>query len=477
MAVSLELNSAAIAADLNLNAAVGAGLSMMNWNQAVASPVYGGQPGPVKETMDLNVASTTHDLLAAAIQALDEYRVQADAYMRDGCTRAPVWLECKMNTETGTRRALVLSISMSYRLPLYALHHGPPQNTTQIRLELWREPWWEDTATTAGTTATPAAGAQVAYDYTAGGGDVAGDVPARIHSLTLKPNQVGGQTLGQLWMGFRSLNKHGTIANFEPIWECEDGTNGIDAADVAEPGTASAGNKVTITPGTATWAKRMSITLLDVTGALVPIDENYGLFVWLLRSKVSAGTWEVQLRFGYTGMPDDDYVRGPIVEITNTSWDYTSQAVQSIPLINRQVMTTAIASYAYDNSFTVQIWARRTDGAGTLSLDCLCPVPADEGFLSANNFTCTYTSANDYDEVVFTESPSDQVAAEAHNIVVATTAWFTRIPTLSRQAFREPLGDGRLYIVYARPGSSVLTDTVEVMALRYDCWASLRGAE
>ena len=110
MAVTLELNSGAIAADLDLNAATTAGFRMESWSQAVASPVYGGQPGPVKETMVLMVERTTHNLLAASIQALDEYRVQADAYRRDKLALDPVWLECKMDDETGTRRSMVISI-------------------------------------------------------------------------------------------------------------------------------------------------------------------------------------------------------------------------------------------------------------------------------------------------------------------------------------------------------------------------------
>jgi len=121
---------------LDLNADAGAGIRMSAWSQAVATPVYGGQPPPVKESMDLMVESTTHDLLAGHIQALDAFRVQADAYVRDRTIAAPVWLVCKMNGETGTRQAMVRSISEDYRLPLYAVHDGPPQFTTMIRLEL-----------------------------------------------------------------------------------------------------------------------------------------------------------------------------------------------------------------------------------------------------------------------------------------------------------------------------------------------------
>ena len=476
MAVSLELNSAAIAADLNLNAAVTAGLRISSWHQAVASPVYGGQPGPVKETMDLMVESTTHNLLAGHIQALDSYRVQADAYMRDRTATDPVWLEAKMDGETGTRRAMVMSINEGYRLPLYALHDGPPQFTTMIRLEIWRMPWWEDPAHIHGTAATPSAAAQVAYDHTAGaGGDVLGDVPARLDSLLVIPQHENTDIIGRLWMGFRSENKHSSLASFAPVWECEDGTNGTDAADGADA-TASGGNRVRVTPGTATWAKRMSITMLQATGALGAVDDNYGLFVWLLRAQVSAGTYEVQLRFGDVGMADDDHVRGPIVEVTNTSWDFTNQGTYTLPIVDRQIITTAAAVVSLDQTSNVQIWARRTDGAGTLDLDCLCPVPADEGFLFSDGYTLTYTDADTYDVWLFAESPQGTTQAATYNHQLAN-GWWTSVLAPSVQNFRPPVGDGRLYIVYARAGSSVITDTINVEAIRFERWASLRGAE
>ena len=463
-------------APLDLMAADEAGLRMEVWNQAVASPVYGGQPGPIKETMDLIVVRASHDTLAASIQALDYYRVQADAYMRDRTTADPVWLECKMDDETGTRRTLVMSIDEGYRLPLYADHHGPPQDTTRIRLVLWRMPWWEDPEITAATEASPTAGASVVYDYTAGGGDIAGDIPARISdSMMWRITHSVGE-LDRLWMGIRSANKRGTLANFANIWECEDGTNGTDAADVVEA-QGSGGNVVRITPGTATWANRMSITLADVTADYA---DNLGLYLWLLRwAATGAGVWEIQFRFGYTAMTDDRFVRGPIVEVTGSGlFDIVEMGIASIPMRNIHTLGFGFLDKGAEQLWTIQIWARRTGGAGVLELDCLCPIPIDESWMQVAGADVDWANATHYDYVAFGQSPEGQfqVVTAWNNAGIQT---LSAVPTSTTDGtrFSLPPGDGRAYVVYARESTTVITDVISLLWKHYDRWASLRGAE
>jgi len=396
--------------------------------------------------------------------------------VRDRTTADPVWLVCKMNGETGTRQAMVRSISEDYRLPLYAVHDGPPQFTTMIRLELWRMPWWEDPTATDIAAVSPAAAALVEVDYTAGG-DIVGDVPARLNYLTVLSSAAGDE-LGRIWAGMRSANKHGTLANFEPIWECEDGTNGTDAADVVDA-TASAGDAVRVTPGTATWAERLELLMVD-TVTLLQEEEQYGDFLWLLRAKVSAGTWEVQLRFGYGGMADADFVRGPIVEVTNTSWDIHECGMASIPGRNLRIFATGGWVSGLDQHYAVQVWARRTAGAGTVDFDCLLLMPVDEGFVFSNEFVCTWTDGSTYDTWLFGEAPTGETQAltflydsdPADALLV-----IEYIPPLSTSGFRLPIGDGRLIIVYARTASTNITDVITVDMQYTERWSSLRGAE
>jgi len=464
---------------LDLNAAAGAGIRMSAWHQAVASPVYGGQPPPIKESFDLMVESTTHDLLAGHIQALDAFRVQADAYVRDRTTEHPVWLECKMNNETGTRRALVRSIDMGYRLPLYSESCGPNQNTTMIRLELWRMPYWEDVAASTQAEATLAAAVSTVFDYSATA-NIFGDVPARIQDWTIKPAN-DTDAFGRIWAGLRSADKHGTLVNFVPVWECEDlagslGTDAARAADVtASPGGAG-DTMVTVTPGTATWSKRLTLETGDVT---MNYADNFGRFLWILRAQLeAAGTWEIQLRFGYFDMADADFVRGPIVETSAVAWDLLEMGIATVPMRDLQVLPAASIPLTSEGLWSIQVWARRTvGGAGVvLDLDCICPVPIDEGFISMDGFTASRTSATAYDTLYFAESPQGTRQAVTYKLLGGGLNAKEMVST-SGQSFQYPLGDGRMYIVYGTAAGSDIADQLIVGSKFYERWASLRGAE
>jgi len=238
---------------------------------------------------------------------------------------------------------------------------------------------------------------------------------------------------------------------------------------------------VQITPGTATWAKRMSIRLGQITANTT---DNLGHFLWLLRAKVSAGTWEMQLRWGYVGMADDDFVRGPIMEITNASWDYFEMGPQYIGLRNMQIVTPAAIPATAETYFTAQIWARRTAGAGTLDLDCLCPIPLDKGWLTVTGLDAVNAATPDdaLDYITYSVSPTDQRAIVTFSLPAAT-AYMKKMPPLNTDGLYLPPGDGRLIIVYARAASSDITDRISIGSLTpvtqgyYERWSSLRGAE
>lgn len=471
MAVTLQLVCDALTT-LDLNSATSAGFRVMAWNQAIATPVYGGDPPPVSETMDLILESTSHDDLASDMQDLHAYAVQADAYMRDRTMQAPVWLRCKMNNETGTRQALVMRIDGDFRDGLYAVGCAPGDNKARLRIRITRGPYWEvlsGAAVDFVTGAQPAAAASVIVDYAAT--NIVGDIPARITTLSVWPNADGDQ-FGRLWMGARSSAKAGTPANFQAVWECEDGTNATDAADGADA-TASDGNRVRITPGTATWAERMSITLEEANAAGNYAD-NLGRFLWLLRTKVSAGTWEVQLRFGYGEFADDDYVRGPVVEVAGTSWDFKEMGTSTMPLRNYHVLPTGDWAVAMERYNSIQIWARRTSGAGTLDLDCLCPIPVDEWFLSMDGFTASRTDIDNYETALYAEAPEASQQAMVYELDSGINTYWTHIPTVIGK-LRIPPGDGRLIMVYARAATSDITDTVAVSISGLYRWLSLRG--
>lgn len=326
--------------------------------------------------------------------------------------------------------------------------------------------------------------ASLVYDYTQAGSavaahDIVGDALARIQFLNIAPVSVGDE-ISRLWIGIRSVKKHKAtgLSNFITIWECEAGTLGTDAA-LAADATASPGvvgnTKVTITPGTATWAKRLSIDLQDVTANF---EDNFGRFLWLLRTKVSAGKWDVQLRFGYGTMAAADLIQGPILSISSTSWNTLEMDESIIPLRDLHSFPLSVLPGS-ENFCQVQIWARRTSGAGTLDLDCLKPIPVDEGWLKSSGFTMTVVALG-ADQWYFGESPEQARQCLTYGLTGAISA-FKYFAALEAPNFRLPPGDGRMVIVHARASSSVLADRIGLnssdVGKYYESWYTLRGTE
>lgn len=225
-----------------------------------------------------------------------------------------------------------------------------------------------------------------------------------------------------------------------------------------------------------TWEEYFSIKLSDVYVVSANYDAAFGTFLWLLRSKLTtaANAFAVQLRWGYGGMADADYIRGPIVEVTDTDWDYTEMGVQKLPLRDSQVIGTDILSLTYEQRLEVQVWARRTLGASTIKFDCLCPIAVDEGYMIAKDLHAT-----DSRYTYFASSPTGAQMIYAYTS--STPNILIKVGTLNTGDCELPPGDGRMDIVFARSGSSVLTDTLagysDATRLYYERWRSLRGSE
>lgn len=449
------------------------GWRLQSWKAQSGFPVPGQRAQPVVERLTMLCDAGSHNALAGYFQTLDQARRWAPAYIADPTVSDvgdydKVWLHVKMDNESGERRALVRAIGMKWLSNQIASADGAPESRVRVQLDIEREPWWEALSATSWLGQSEASGACVVYDYTnSGASPVVGDVPARIRHMTIRSDATGSR-VGRLWIGLRSEDKHNTLDDFEPIWECEDGTPGTDAAlaaDATASPTGGGNTKVTVTPGTATWAKRLTITLGDVTSADY---NNLGFYLWLLRYKLSAGssTWDAQLRFGYSGMADDDFVRGDIVELDNSSWDYIEMEAKMLPVRGR--FYTAVLEVGN----TVQIWARRTSGGANLDLDCLVPLTVDEGWLKIEDVDL---AAGSVENLSVSEHPDGFLQAREWD-----TSGILAVATLGGDNFRLPVGDGRMYVVYAGPTDSDLT-TGGISFLSgsgfVERWANLRGAE
>ena len=455
------------------------------WIPNTATAVYGREPDPVQEVIPLVIRAVNHNDLATAKQKLDDYMMRAVEYDKDTTQQYPVYLVDQLTGETTGRQALVLE----GRAKISDEPHGVTTGAAfsmAVDLALTRMPYWEAATRRAFPAATPAAAASVIYDYTAdpgsGAHDIVGDTLARISFLGINPEGANDQ-FGRLWIGTRSANKHGTLANFKNIWELEDGTNGTDASDVVDA-TASGGDAVDISPGTATWLERVGITFDDV-GATEA--DNFGTFLWLLRSKQvdggSGGTWEIQLRWGYQDWNDDDFIRGPIVQNKDVTWDFLEMGIQKLPLRNLQSITTTDLSATAEGTLEIQVWARRTAGAANddLVIDCLCPIPVDESWLVSKNRDATEAGDGTHtDYWLYGQGPHNRRQAVVLRTTTAPATTVRALGELWTDGLGLPIGDGRMVIVYQHRGSSVLADTIKVgeaSSFYVERWLNLRGAE
>ena len=458
----------------------------LDYMPAICNPqeAEGQDPPNVFEVLPVICRTANDNDMATKLQEAGKLARLATRYFSDTLYNNPVWLEVKLDNETNTRRSLVRSLKVEAQENWHFCASGD-NVYWQSAIVVERLPYWEANESRTLPRFNPTETISVTYDYTAAGAtvgahDIVGDVGARIGYALITPRIGTTSELGRLWVGLRSAEKYGAdaLTNFVNKWECEvaGATLGTDAARAADA-TASpggAGNtKVTVTPGTATWAKRLSIRLGDITANY---EDNFGFFLWLLRMKVSAGTWQVQAHFGYKQMTDDEHVRGELIEVSSTSWNIYEMGFRIIPATNWQIFGSLGDSR--EQTFQIQIWAQRTDGAGTLDLDCLTPVPVDEGFFSVQNMSLSSTiTAND--QLRYGVSPRNDVQFKCSDLVA--TSGELKYPAYIFSNFYLPPGDGRMIVVHARDSTSVLGDDIGISGsitdsgIYYERFLTLRG--
>lgn len=438
-------------------------------------------PPPLAETLRLKATASSADNLAGTMQAWWDMQRWAAEYREDANGTAPVWFHVKLDGETGERRSLVHRIDTA--MTDSGITEAIDQEIALFDAVIERGPYWESIGTVALNSGTALyTGASVVWDYTASpGADIVGDVPGRLYALTMMQNEVGGSPSGldidTMWMGVRSAARHGTLANFVNIWECEDAqaTPGTDATGTALVG-ASGGTALHIAPGTSAWAIRLGISLSAVTSNYV---DNWGDYLWLLRAQVTSGVWEAKLRYcSFSSSATAAYVEGPTVEISNTDWRYAEMGVANIP----GYVTDALPPVARDSaSWRIEVWARRTDGSGALRIDCLCPIPVDEGILVLRDIGLVPDVPG---PVMFIAGSSPR--GEWTSVGYGPTGAIWHKAEVDTAGFALPPGDGRMII--AAQGTAASNIGLNLIFDSYNAtyapdsayvprWVNLRGGE
>jgi hypothetical protein len=535
----------------------------------------------VIETIDAVIDGTSHDNIASEMQDLDLLRYRAPRYLTDQTQDFAVWLVAQMDSETGSRRAVVTNIDMEILDPLLEEGTGwQAENTVRIRLKVTRLPWWEDQTTTTllgvscwvlnfdsgstiitpGETLTGAVSGHVttvygvntrsgsyvggdaagtfycagatgtfndnealngsiagddcatldgtrsvplgyAYDYT-GSGDIVGDIPARIQYQIFEP--AVSSEVGRIWAGIRSNNKVPNPEYYCCVWEMEYGTQEdadcateTEAGGLASPQNGTGVDYIKIDydrgGGSATdwddgdFHEAWSWTLDDMMLGGVEKDcrNAAGDLLLLMRAapNPSGGqvtTWEVQLRVGTAQMADADFLELWKVEMSSdtvsTKWEIYEMGVVRLPLHNVRALKNAFADMSVAIASTqFQIWARRTSTAlGDLDIDCVMPIPLDEGYLIIKDAVADATTS----EIWFGQGP---LPKDRQVGIYDSTNKLEQIVMARSANFALPPGDGRLIFCNARDSLSVISDRIIVNANSngkiYERWANLRGAE
>lgn len=420
-------------------------------------------PAPVEEGLRIQSNFSSHDNLSAAVVALETMARLARRYLSDNMEYAPVWLHDKLNNETGERRALVRRL----RLKQLAEQHGAGDaaagsmidSAPAYELGIEREGWWERTAASTAVTASGLSALAGAFDYTASpGADIVGDEPARIHALTLDPSALPAT----IWLGFRSANKHGTLANFVAVWEAESCLNLDDTTDDAD-NTASGNTRITVPFGAHTdWYYRSQMRLSHITANYA---DNFGRFQVLVRAKVSAGVADLRMKTGYRYQ--SSLAEHTIVRISRTSWTIYELGIINIPLEDRRAITTDILAASYDAEEIIELWARQISGGAQLHVDCVILIPIDEYGLKLQ------IGASVNGDVTLAVAPFGAIAA-----VLQSTTIYCGASVSELGGIGVPVGDGRMYAVVASVSNGhTMTDTYGATLQVVPRWAALRGSE
>lgn len=390
MAKTLQITNGTITVDL---LAGYLDLAANGWSTKTASDGEG-----IWEIFEV-VANATDANLRSAKADFDELIEQARVYRQKLYQSVPVLLKWQSEGET-SKQALVLDgeseiLADEIYSPLLGLTGGG----ALLRLAVKRHPSWEIATQTSGADNVSTLGGSFSISLTKNG-----TAPGRIASLLIDNGPVTAQD--NIWCGLRPT-RLGT-AGFISVWEAEDGTNFIDAADAADV-TASDGNRVTISFATTqSLAKRFTLRWGQVTGS--NYDDIIGRYLVLGRVKLSSASTEVavQLRHGFAGSTAFETIVGTtylsaVDKPALTDWNLVELGVVDIPPTGNR---SGIVSASMDDYFLL-LYAERLAGA-SLYFDCFVLIPAEHLFTAkgaivssdAGTLLEVYTGPDDFQTAV-----------------------------------------------------------------------------
>lgn len=454
---------------VDLLAGDSAGLQLLDdWQPKIATPTMW-PPQAVTETLRVLAHADDTDGLATVLQGLHRMQRFAVQYWADRDEYTPVWLHAQLANESEERRCLVRKIEANFDFGWFSAE--AVANQLEMTLVVEREPYWE--------SVTPAAAIDSGGDISLLGGSMelsaaTGDAPARLASLTMTPLTVAAGTYTQLWLGFRSAERHDPVGEFVSLWELEDATALTDTTAMSSIYQSGGNGQQCDFATAAGWAARLSWSLADMAPpASYATAAQRGTFLVLLRANSAADTEiDVQLRAGHA-----DHVThySDIVRVQLDTNGLFCLGLMTLPLRDMHAFGDVAASLEAYQFF--QLWARRVSGSADLDLDCILLIPADELLVYVDNAVMR-DNGGIPNQVLLSSAPEGHLAALSQEYNETDGLWYAiAAGDVSADGRGIGLGAGRLYVAAAlADNTNKVADIVDVQIQRYHRYLSLRGA-
>jgi len=409
------------------------------WQTSAITP-----DGTIVESCTLFAKNVDANIISAVNQ-IEDMAESIRRFLKDRTQGDSVWYEISADSVEYTKRAMLYSLNI---IPASVDKYGPwlGQGAAFYELEFERSAAFEDVSYQSTVAGSPnSLGGTIALSA------LSGTLPGRIQEAYI----TSANALEEFWIGIRATGAG--VADFNPLWQCEDAlTLGADTTvqsdAAASPGTTNNVLRTTFAGGTA-MANRFIIKLDDVT-ASTSYFHFVGEYLVLLRCKVDSGaTVGVRMFTGYdntlTAIYQPTYYR-PVYGITNTLYMFKELGVISIPSFGYRRL---LRNVALIKNYTIGVQAERTGGTGSNAIycDCLVLIPyqhfihASKAEMSAARVVHIYMDEMGESSAVMTES-----AVALANMELQSTGW------------EYPVDGGLLVLAAERVTASDKTDAATI---------------
>lgn len=211
--------------------------------------------------------------------------------------------------------------------------------------------------------------------------NVQGDVPTPLLIVATSTAVTGSPSgLATKWTHV-STRSRGIPSGYSNLIQAESMTLGTNAAVVVDS-AMSGGNKVTVTPGTATMALRLSDSFPGNGVSTVEARGLYRVYARVVKS-IFTDTWNLQLGYGAssTNPTFNDKQSTPIPSPGNNGPWMVDLGYLPVPAGADPITHGYSGSQMKVQVPFIGLYAERLSGTGTLQIDYLYFVPADESTL------------------------------------------------------------------------------------------------